>query len=192
VLVAQKNERVRGRRDFDIVVAWAIVATHHCQILDYFNCLGVVEPPNHTIFAEFNFSCAGLYDELIGDSVVLQLRRPSLLGVAERSDEGRRSGAVHRQQHHAFTSETLERARRGLCSCDSRYTGVGDHSNVTDEPYQQQRMSSRLRQRLLQLAKIAPSTCSATGRQIGVETLLLAAIGSFLTKAQPSRKSWII
>jgi hypothetical protein len=45
---------------------------------------------------------------------------------------------------------------------------------------------------LEQLAKTAQSTCSSTGRQIGVETLLLAAIGSSLTKAKPSRKSWII
>jgi hypothetical protein len=37
-----------------------------------------------------------------------------------------------------------------------------------------------------------PSTCSSTRRQIGVETLLLAALGSLMTKAEPSRKSWII
>jgi len=31
-----------------------------------------------------------------------------------------------------------------------------------------------------------------TGRQIGVKTLLPAAVGSSVTKAEPSRKSWII
>jgi hypothetical protein len=82
VLVARDNESVRGRRDIDVIVAWAIVVTHHCQVLDDFSCLGVVEAPHHTIFAQFNISCADLYDELMRYSVVLQLRRPSLLGVS--------------------------------------------------------------------------------------------------------------
>jgi hypothetical protein len=42
-------------------------------------------------------------------------------------------------------------------------------------------------------AKIAwPLTGRCAGRQIGVKTLLLAAIGSFMTKAEPLRKLWII
>jgi hypothetical protein len=48
ILVARENERVCGRRDLDVIVAWAIVVTHHRQVLDDFNCLGVVKAPRHT------------------------------------------------------------------------------------------------------------------------------------------------
>jgi hypothetical protein len=91
-------------------VAWAIVVIHQCQVLDDLNCLGAVNAPHHTICAQFNISCSGLYDELMSYSVVLQLRRPSLLGLSEHSDKGSQPGAVHGQQHHVFAwphDETL-------------------------------------------------------------------------------------
>src|SRR3954470_22708167 len=81
VLVTRENEGVRGRRDIDVLMARAMVATHHCEVLDNLSCLGMVEAPHHTIFAQFNVGCADLYDELMRYFVVLQLRRPSLLGV---------------------------------------------------------------------------------------------------------------
>jgi hypothetical protein len=74
--VARENERVRGRRDVDVIVAWAIVVTHHCQVLDDFSCLGLVEAPHHTIFAQLNISCIGLDHELMSYSVVLELSVP--------------------------------------------------------------------------------------------------------------------
>ena len=89
------------------MVAWTIAASHHCQVLDDFSCPVVVKAPHHIICAQFNISCAGLNDELMSYSVVLQLRRPSLLGVSERSDKGRHPRTVHGQQHHVVTPHEI-------------------------------------------------------------------------------------
>lgn len=128
-------------------MAWAIVVTHRCQVLDDFNCLSVVKPPHNTILTQFNIRCTSLYDELMSYSVLVQLRRASLLGVSERSDERSHPGAVHGQQHHVFASELRSEFHADYVHATPDPRAVDDGANIVDEPYQQRRTSSRRRER---------------------------------------------
>jgi transposase InsO family protein len=71
---SRENKGVRGLGNIHVLMARAVVVAHNVEVFDDFNCFDGVKSPHDANVVQFDVGFAGLDEELMGHSTVLQSR----------------------------------------------------------------------------------------------------------------------